>query len=79
MEGVRQGAPESLQGALVPDRPIDVADLAMHSSWIHSKSAHFPPRSILCAYFMCLSLLFITPYNLASSCDIHHLCPLYGN
>lgn len=41
MGDVRQGAAESLEGALVPDPPTDVAALSMHSPWTHGKKAHF--------------------------------------
>lgn len=41
MGDVRQGAAESLEGALVSGPPTDVAALSMHSPWTHSKKAHF--------------------------------------
>lgn len=37
MGGVREGAAESLEGALVSDHPPDVAALSIHSPRTHSK------------------------------------------
>lgn len=37
MDGVREGAAKSLEGALVSGRPTDVAALSMHSPRTHSK------------------------------------------
>lgn len=39
MGGVREGAAKSLEGALLSDRPTDVAALSMHSPRTHSKKA----------------------------------------